>query len=37
VVAAALHFDLGGGVLDLGEFVDRQLHGDGADVLLQPV
>jgi hypothetical protein len=36
-VAAALHLDLGRGVLDLGEFVGRQFCLGGADVLLQPV
>jgi hypothetical protein len=41
VVAAALHLDLGCGVLDLGEFIGRQLDvgGDvgGFEVLLQPL
>ena len=36
-VAAALHLDLGRGVLDLGELVRRQLDVGGAEVLLQPV
>ena len=37
VVAASLHLDLGRCVLDLGEFVGRQLEVGGAQVLLQPV
>ena len=36
-VAAALHFDLRGGVLDLGELVGRQLDVGSADVLPQAV
>jgi hypothetical protein len=36
-VAAALHFDLRGGVLDLGELVGRQLDIGSADVLPQAV
>jgi hypothetical protein len=37
VVAAALHLDLGCGVLDLGEFIGRQLDVGGFEVLLQPL